>query len=126
MNAFLRSSSIILPFPPIRRLYLLFRKGNDDDPRIESFEAADASNKTQKIRCPICRWSPDRMSRWTCWDCGHPEYFYSGCGTEWNTFDTQGICPTCSHQWIWTTCLSCGTWSLHEDWYVDEEATFDR
>jgi hypothetical protein len=71
----------------------------------------------EKIRCPLCCWTPDRFSLWTCWNVAFPEYFFDGCGTEWNTFDTRGVCPTCSHQWQWTSCLSCWGWSRHEDWY---------
>jgi len=52
-----------------------------------------------------------------CASSGHPEYFDRGCGHVWNTFDTRGLCPGCSHQWKHTACLSCTRWSLHEDWY---------
>ena len=104
---------------------LLFRRSPDGEEIIRENPVDDITDKTPQIRCPICRWTPDRSSRWTCWDCGHPEYFYNGCGTEWNTFDTRGVCPTCSHQWAWTTCLSCWGWSKHEDWYEDgKEAGF--
>lgn len=72
------------------------------------------------IRCPLCKWRPRRIDMWTCWDVDHPEYFYGGCGTSWNTFATEGICPTCLHQWMWTSCLRCFMWSRHEDWYENE------
>jgi hypothetical protein len=42
---------------------------------------------------------------------------------DWNTFDTHGICPKCSWQWIITACLSCKQFSPHEEWYhepIDE------
>ena len=71
------------------------------------------------IRCPLCKWRPLRSDLWMCWDCGHPEYFYGGCGTEWNTFETRGVCPTCRHQWKWTSCYQCFMWSKHEDWYEE-------
>lgn len=70
-----------------------------------------------RIRCPLCEWRPSKFSRWVCSDCENPEYFYSACGTVWNTFTTQGLCPGCKHQWRWTSCLSCSQWSLHETWY---------
>ena len=70
-----------------------------------------------KIRCPLCNWSPKASSRWCCADCEVPENFFGGCFTNWNTFETQGKCPICSHQWLWTSCLSCHQWSLHKDWY---------
>jgi hypothetical protein len=97
----------------------LFRKSVDPDQGADANESEDLKNSTQRIRCPICKWPPNRFSRWTCWDCGHPEYYFEGCGTEWNTFDTGGVCPGCSHKWIWTTCLSCWGWSKHEDWYEE-------
>jgi hypothetical protein len=101
-------------------LVMLFRRESDDDtvttPVIDEGEADSA-----KIRCPHCRWRPSRLSLWTCWDCDYPEYFYDGCGTDWNTFETSGQCPGCSHQWIWTSCLQCGGWAKHEDWYASEQ-----
>ncbi|MGB7208819.1 MAG: hypothetical protein WBD27_09195 [Pyrinomonadaceae bacterium] len=109
---------LIIPSPQ----FLLFRKGPDDEEIAEKYEITDVDEGLRGIRCPICRWKPDRTSLWTCWDCEHPAYFYNGCGTEWNTFDTSGLCPTCSHQWIWTSCLSCWGWSKHEDWYESERS----
>ena len=73
-----------------------------------------------RIRCPHCRWQPERGSRWSCYPAGAPEHFLGGCGTSWNTFDTRGRCPGCSHQWRHTSCLACAKWSLHEDWYERE------
>ena len=72
------------------------------------------------IRCPLCEWRPRRSDVWVCWDVDHPENFFGGCGTAWNTFETGGICPRCLHQWIWTSCLRCLGWSRHEDWYEGE------
>jgi hypothetical protein len=43
------------------------------------------------------------------------------CGTVWNTFETRAVCPGCGKQWRETCCLGCLRWSLHEDWYHDEE-----
>jgi hypothetical protein len=75
-------------------------------------------DKTHRIRCPRCDWTPDSSSRWSCLDSrGYPEFFDGGCGTSWNTFHTRGRCPGCSHQWKWTICLSCASWSMHRDWY---------
>lgn len=73
-----------------------------------------------RIRCPLCEWQPKSSTRWSCGDCGHPEYFYDACGTEWNTFATRGKCPGCRHQWKWTMCLRCFGWALHDDWYKKE------
>jgi hypothetical protein len=70
-----------------------------------------------RIRCPLCKWRPNRSSRWFCGDCDYPEGFFHGCGTAWNTFTTRGRCPGCGHQWRWTICLICQGWSRHEAWY---------
>jgi len=69
------------------------------------------------IRCPLCQWRPLSASRWCCDASAAPEPFFQGCGTSWNTFATRGRCPSCAHQWRWTSCLRCAQWSLHEDWY---------
>jgi DNA-directed RNA polymerase subunit RPC12/RpoP len=77
----------------------------------------DTDRESMKIRCPRCEWQPRPSDRWCCIDVEHPEYFHAGCGTMWNTFSTHGRCPGCSHQWRWTSCFVCDTWSPHEDWY---------
>jgi predicted amidophosphoribosyltransferase len=63
-----------------------------------------------RIRCPQCRWQPDKHSRWTC---------SPGCGHSWNTFETRGLCPDCGKKWFHTACLHCSAWSPHEDWYEE-------
>lgn len=83
---------------------------------------ADEDKTTRRIRCPHCAWEPDAQSRWSCVRTGPPEYFDGGCGTAWNTFDTGGRCPGCAHAWRHTACLRCSQWSLHADWYEDDEA----
>jgi hypothetical protein len=71
----------------------------------------------QGIRCPHCRWRPSKSDQWSCINFGTPEPPFPSCGTSWNTFDTRGVCPGCSHKWKWTLCLRCQQWSLHEAWY---------
>ncbi|MGQ0542150.1 MAG: hypothetical protein ACT4O9_09925 [Blastocatellia bacterium] len=105
----------------IRRLTLAFRRSTPQDEPVADIEDYLADDLLPGILCPLCEWRPLRSSLWTCWDCDYPEYFYNGCGTDWNTFETGGHCPTCGHQWIWTSCLRCAGWSKHEDWYVQEE-----
>jgi hypothetical protein len=73
------------------------------------------------IRCPLCSWEPSTAHRWSCYWKGTPEPFFSACGTVWNTFATKGRCPGCNHQWRWTSCLRCGQWSLHDDWYHEAD-----
>lgn len=63
-------------------------------------------DRESKIRCPKCRWRPEKRSRWSCL-----------CGHSWNTFDTHGVCPSCAIVWRETACPSCHQWSPHEDWY---------
>ena len=45
----------------------------------------------------------------------------SGCGTNWQTFITGGVCPGCDHKWQYTACLQCAGWSPHEEWYVTDD-----
>ena len=85
--------------------------------RQEDLEVTDFS----RIRCPLCKWQPNKSNRWYCADCGYPEDFHDGCGTSWNTFTTRGLCPGCGHQWRWTTCLRCQRWSRHADWYENRK-----
>ena len=61
------------------------------------------------IHCPLCAWVPQADSRWVC--------TRPGCGTEWNTFWTRGVCPGCGYQWRNTDCLACLEMSPHEAWY---------
>ena len=90
------------------------------DDAIDSVSFTDASTDFSRIRCPLCSWKPNASSCWYCGDCDSPEYFYHGCGTAWNTFNTRGLCPGCAHQWLWTVCLRCCGWSRHEDWYQEK------
>ena len=93
-------------------------------PTIITADIADPTRNTAspRIRCPKCQWQPDRSSTWVCLSGPGPEPPFPSCGTSWNTFDTGGRCPGCSHQWQWTTCLRCHEWSPHLDWYEDSEA----
>jgi len=104
-------------------LGMLFRKSSNRDEEFTAKKEEFVNGKLSIIRCPFCKWSPKESSRWDCWDCDYPEYFYAGCGTQWNTFETQGVCPTCSYKWKWTSCLQCGGWAKHEDWYVSDYGT---
>lgn len=102
--------------------FLLFQKSVGQEEIAEKLAELDKEeDQFRRIRCPLCRWQPTASSLWCCGGRGHPEYFFGGCGTMWNTFTTRGLCPGCAHQWRYTACLQCKDWTLHEDWYVGEE-----
>lgn len=88
---------------------------------IPRIELEDDDEALQGIRCPKCAWRPAPSDLWCCLRIDTPEPPFPACGTEWNTFSTHGKCPGCAHQWQWTSCLRCGEWSLHEDWYERDE-----
>ena len=97
---------------------LLKRSDANPDLRIFSAPREDESDDGfERIRCPLCEWRPTPGSTWCCVNQGTPEPPFQWCGTVWNTFTTRGRCPGCAHQWTWTSCLRCGGFSLHEDWY---------
>lgn len=75
-----------------------------------------------RIRCPLCGWQPSAHSLWTCESFSTPEPYFGGCGAMWNTFETRGVCPGCSHQWQWTSCHRCSGWSRHDEWYVRDDS----
>jgi hypothetical protein len=102
----------ITPFP----FAFLFRKTSNSDESIIVEKLKETPVDFSRIRCPLCRWQPSASSRWFCAD----DDFHFGCGTDWNTFDTRGICPGCNYQWKWTDCLRCFRSSPHEAWYENE------
>ena len=77
--------------------------------------------RRHRVRCPSCGWQPGPASQWGCVTTEAPEHFSPGCGTSWNTFQTRGRCPGCSHQWKYTACLNCHAWAKHEEWYSFED-----
>jgi hypothetical protein len=99
--------------------FAAYRKTAESEEKLKSLERIEAEDEFARIRCPWCEWRPQSTSRWFCADCDAPEYFYAGCGTMWNTFETRGRCPGCAHQWRWTSCLRCQRWSPHDEWYED-------
>jgi hypothetical protein len=99
-------------------LHLLKRTPASDD-LIKTFEKEAEDDVFKGIRCPLCEWRPDAHARWSCIHRDSPEPPFPACGTVWNTFVTAGRCPGCNHQWQWTSCLSCGGWSKHVDWYEE-------
>jgi hypothetical protein len=65
-----------------------------------------AGTHASGARCPDCGWVPEALSRWEC-----------ACGFMWNTFDTRGVCPACSHEHLTTRCLRCLSSRAHGRWY---------
>jgi hypothetical protein len=108
-------------FYVLTAIFSLFLKSQAPEDATGTIDQSDDEEpRYSHIRCPLCRWQPDAWSSWECGECEFPEYFFGGCGMEWNTFDTRGLCPGCGHQWRWTACLSCSVWSLHDDWYAKD------
>jgi DNA-directed RNA polymerase subunit RPC12/RpoP len=102
---------------------VLFLKDTRIAERIIVTPSLDDDEGLNGIRCPRCGWRPQASSRWCCECLGSPETPFESCGTSWNTFSTKGRCPGCSHQWRWTSCLLCEQWSLHRDWYEQNEGS---
>lgn len=100
---------------------LLLKESRSLDHVVTTIVDDERDDPFRSIRCPLCGWRPKASSRWTCICRGTPEPYFEACGTVWNTFDTRGRCPGCSHQWQWTSCLMCEQASLHVDWYEGEE-----
>jgi hypothetical protein len=92
-----------------------------DKQGFDAEKKSDVLNAKPRIRCPHCKWQPEKTSRWFCAPMGAPEFFKGGCGTRWNTFDTSGKCPGCNYVWKHTSCLACEKTALHEDWYEKKE-----
>jgi hypothetical protein len=114
----LKRSSLLRRRYQLAVIFWLLQKNVTPDKTVDtSTEKKEEETGLKGIRCPLCHWRPSLSSRWFCCDCHHPEYFFGGCGTSWNSFLTGGRCPGCNHQWRWTACLACTGWSLHEDWY---------
>jgi Zn-dependent protease len=67
------------------------------------FKTALALRKMEKIprragfACPSCRTAPPIGPFWRC----------NKCATQFDTFETGGVCPNCSARFDKTTCLDC-------------------
>jgi DNA-directed RNA polymerase subunit RPC12/RpoP len=100
----------------------LLRRTSDTNLTTLDLTFTDEGEDFTRIRCPLCAWRPSDSNAWSCiWTPGTPEPRFPGCGATWNTFATRGRCPDCGHQWRWTSCLRCGQWSPHDDWYEEDE-----
>jgi hypothetical protein len=67
-------------------------------PTVDANATREHARPFQRIRCPLCFWTPKPTSRWHCICFGTPEPYFDSCGTVWNTFDTRGRCPGCAHE----------------------------
>ena len=111
----------ITDFDPTASEWHLFKKAGAPFKITKDATRPADSESTYRIRCPRCQWQPQGSDRWVCWSGDGPEPPFDACGTAWNTFATRGRCPGCAHQWRWTSCLRCDQWSLHDDWYAEDD-----
>ena len=98
-------------------MWLLLKESRRADEIVTTLLESGGEEALNGISCPLCSWRPTAEDAWCCQSQETPEPPFQSCGTMWNTFATRGKCPGCSHQWRWTSCLRCGQWSLHEEWY---------
>jgi Zn-dependent protease len=76
------------------------------------FKSAQALRKLEKLprrqgfACPSCKTAPPVGSFWKC----------NLCGTQFDTFETGGVCRNCSKRFETTTCLDCRRQSPIANW----------
>jgi Zn-dependent protease len=58
--------------------------------------------------CPSCQAAPPVGAYWKC----------SRCGSSFDTFQTQGVCPSCAAQFAVTVCLDCHALNPMSTWIV--------
>ena len=62
--------------------------------------------RRQGFACPSCRTAPPVGPFWKC----------NHCETQFDTFETGGVCPQCSARFAKTTCLDCRKQSAIAEW----------
>jgi len=62
----------------------------------------------QGFACPSCKTSPPIGNFWGC----------GRCGSGFDIFRTQGVCPRCGAQYAVAGCLDCGRSSAISEWVV--------
>ena len=62
----------------------------------------------QGFACPSCNTSPPIGNFWVC----------GQCGTPFDTFQTQAVCPRCGARYSTTACLDCGRSHPIDEWVV--------
>jgi Zn-dependent protease len=60
------------------------------------------------FECPICKAAPPLGDFWRC----------SNCGSRFDTFATQAVCPSCAARFAVTRCLDCGRTTPIQQWYA--------
>jgi Zn-dependent protease len=64
--------------------------------------------RRQGFACPSCRTAPPVGAYWKC----------GKCQQTFDTFETHGLCPHCSTQYVTTMCLDCQEQRPMNDWVV--------
>jgi Zn-dependent protease len=62
--------------------------------------------RRQGFACPSCHTAPPVGPFWAC----------THCRTQFDTFESGGVCPQCSARFATTTCLDCRTQSQIAEW----------
>ncbi|HTS16637.1 MAG TPA: M50 family metallopeptidase [Verrucomicrobiae bacterium] len=68
-----------------------------------------AMPRHEGLACPACHAAPPRGALWKC----------GKCGTAFDTFLTQAVCPNCGTQFESTRCIDCGAMSPISAWLVN-------
>ena len=69
-----------------------------------------------EFACPDCKSSPPVGKFWKC----------AACGTPFDTFQAQAVCPNCSTRFPVTTCLDCRRQHPMEQWVVRATAAASK
>ncbi len=64
--------------------------------------------RREGFACPNCKTPPPVGEFWKC----------GNCGQQFDTFQTQAVCPRCATQFPVTKCLDCGALHPMNDWMV--------
>jgi predicted RNA-binding Zn-ribbon protein involved in translation (DUF1610 family) len=67
-----------------------------------------AAPRHEGFACPACHAAPPQGALWKC----------SQCGTAFDTFLTQAVCPKCGAQFEVTRCVDCGQLNPIRAWSV--------
>jgi Zn-dependent protease len=68
--------------------------------------------RREGFACPSCQTAPPLGAYWQCGRCGEP----------FDAFQTHGVCPNCTAQFVTTTCMDCGEQHAMSEWIVGSYA----